>query len=85
MVSEDDLQQLAHQHFTYPRSHFDSLAEKGISWVKSSNEKMTIPFPNLETSMNDPKNIKCKHPIDRPKGFIKVKRLCQKLKIMGNL
>ena len=51
----------AHQHFTDPRSHYDSLTEKGISWVKSCNAKMTTPFPNLKTYMNDTTNIKYKH------------------------
>ena len=33
--------------------------------------------------MHDPTNIKCKHPLDRPKGFIKVKRQCKKIEDHG--
>ena len=33
--------------------------------------------------MHDPTNIKCKHPLDRPKGFIRVKRQCKKIEDHG--
>ena len=75
----------AHQHFIDPRSQYDTLTEKGITWVQSSSAKMQSPFPKLKTTIYDPSNIKCKHPIDRPKGFIKVKRQCKKIEDHGEL
>ena len=73
----------AHQHFIDPKSHYDTLTEQGITWIKSNNAKMQSPFPNLKTPMHDPTNIKCNHPADRPKGFIKVKRQCKKIEDHG--
>ena len=73
----------AHQHFIDPKSHYDTLTEQGITWIQSSNAKMQSPFPTLKTYMHDPTKIKCKHPTDRPKGFIKVKRQCKKIEDHG--
>ena len=73
----------AHQHFIDPRSHYDTLTEQGITWVQSSKANMQSSFPKMKTTMHDPSNIKCKHPIDRPKGFIKVKRQCKKIEDHG--
>ena len=44
---------------------------------------MQSPFQYLKTPMHDPTNIKCNHPADRPKGFIKVKRQCKKIEDHG--
>ena len=73
----------AHQHFIDPRSHYDTLTEQGITWVQSANAKMLSPFPNLKSTIHDPTNINCKHPLDRPRGFIRVKRQCKKIEDHG--
>ena len=73
----------AYQHFINPKSHYDTLTEQGITWIQSNNAKMQSPFPNLKTSIQDTNNIKCNHPADRPKGFIKVKRQCKKIEDHG--
>ena len=68
----------AHQHFIDHRSHYDTLTEQGITWGQSANAKMLSPLPNLKSTIHDPTNINCKHPLERPRGFIRVKTQCKK-------
>ena len=72
------------RHFEDPCSHYDQLSEQEITWVCHSEAKMVNPFPLITIPMSDPANVTLTHPPHRPRGFIRVSRIAEKIEDRGD-